>query len=274
MEGVISVIVYELASIRAFIHDMTKFRIFERVITGTVYGLSSKAVQIVSIFSDNSVEKPLENAKKLNSGIRRLLLNNVKELVGGVRRLLNNAEVPRALSTRHPAALRSLQSSSVDDEDETPKMKVKDLGPFEPKIETVPVPTALERAGVKPDGAAGGPHMTRMNVFFRIQTGFDHTLAWRCLRELEDVGMQAITLQMGTIMSSLNMSRSYEYAIVNIHVYPAVTRLDTNVTESNKTGLTRSSFATSPLRSKHLFSFAWPYAVIGAFIVIHASWCS
>lgn len=170
-------------------------------------------------------------------------------------RRLREEEVPRLLPPRHPLpALRWLQSQEYD--------------PYAPALEVVPQPTALERAGVKPDGKSGGPKMNPMTVNFQIMTGADKTLAWRCLREYNGVGMQAITFQLETIMGNLNMPRRYSIAIVSVTAHPATENPNTNATDSDGSGIASTSFASSPLRPKQLFSVVWRCALLGVVIAI------
>jgi len=235
------IVVYELhsAHVPNFINDMVHFGIFERVIADTVFGVIPSMVQIV----DTTVDPVIEESTTPSPG--RRLRDTVPRL-----------SLPRLLLPRW------LQAEE--------KQK-NDYDPYAPVFEVVPVPSALERAGVKPDGKAGGPMGTNIDVLFHIMIGDDEVLAWRALKALNEVSMQAITFQLDTIMGTFTMPRSYTVAIVRMNVYPVVTTTDSNVTDSNLSGSRSKSSAASRLQPKRIFSAAWSCAVIGVIIASHAS---
>lgn len=222
-----------------FIDDMANFAIFERVVAGTVFGLNLNMIKIVN----TNVDPVMEESTTPTPGRR---LKDTGPRLSLPRRLL----------------LRWLQA---EEEQETA------YDPYAPVFEVVPVPSALEQAGVKPDGQAGGPRGTNIDVLFRIMIGDNEALTWRALKELNDVSMQAITFQLDAIMRSLNMPRVYNVAIVRMHVYPAVMVADSTTSDSNKSGISSTSYAASPLRLKRLFAAAWQCAVIGVIIASHAA---
>jgi len=220
-----------------FIDDMANFGIFERVIADTVFGVMPSMVQIMN----NNVDPVIVEPTTPSPG--RLLRDTVPSW-----------SLPRLLLPRWLQA---------EEEQNT------DYDPYAPVFEVVPVPSALELAGVKPDGKAGGPMGTNIDVLFRIMIGDDEALAWQALKALNQVSMQAITFQLDT--RSLTMPRSYNVAIVRMNVYPIVTMSDSNVTDSNNSGSRSTSSAASHLQPKQLFSAAWSCAVIGVIVATHAS---
>merc|ERR1711865_206856 len=80
----------------------------------------------------------------------------------------------------------------------------------------VRAPTPLEAAGSKSDGQAGGPSSHSMKVHFQLMIGSNKNLGHLALAEFELVSMQALTVQMETIISSMKMPRSYTFAIVSV----------------------------------------------------------
>jgi len=216
---------------------MKFYEIFERTIAGAVFGVTPSMVQILNIVGTSAPEGDTS--------------------IPGHRNL---QFLPRALPSREMVptsspAQRGLQAITV--------------APYE----VVRPPTPLEKSGVKPDGKAGGPQLSYMDVLFRIMVGDDKVLAHRALSEFETVEMEAMTFMLDALMASMELPRFYTLAIVAVDAYAAVTEPEFNTTNAtNRSQVTTTSLAASRFRSSRLFfiRMALPCVVIGAVTAVHA----
>lgn len=228
MEGSLTIVVYDLESVSTFIYDMKLFKIFERTIADAVFGVNTSMVRILAV-------------------------TPIKGPIGRRLEFLSSDMPPKQLTPRRPPpAPRWLQAGAGRPED---------------VYEAVKQPTALEAAGVKPDGKSGGPKEDSMKVYFRIMTGDDGQTAHRALLELNTINTETFTFQMEALMESLSLPQMYIVSVVGIDAYPAIWTPvvnDTNVSNASKASVYSS--ATSLFRPTPLLSVAWRSVAIVAAI--------
>lgn len=244
--------------------DMKAFSFFERLFVDTVPGVQRSMVNINSIHATRRLQ--------FLSRESHLLQLDEMSTVSSSSLTPNRDRREDLEGSRPQRPPRKLQAKRLDGRSVDKRiLKGRARWLQEERNAVTRTPTAIEAAGVKPDGKAGGPRMTRLNVSWQIMTGDDGVLAHRVLSELNSVDMHAVTLQLETVMRAvfpLLLPRWYNVVIVGIEAHPATEvpyADDTNETSATKS---KMSVAASLFRPSCLL---WNLAVAFAATVIHAS---